>query len=144
MSVARGQSKDSPCSPHSTKYLWNLWLKIPISRQCSETLERISVKCFGLPGGLVPHSVLIANDLHRHDYAIAAELIVRRNAVVELSARRDGKLDRPRQLVVPEQFELVLAGICRKREYLTKHAWTFAGRVAAFDVRKVAFDARPF
>src|SRR5437868_2156386 len=80
-------------------------------RQCGEALERISVKRLCLPGGLVPHAILIADDLHGHDHTIATELIVRRDAIVELSARRDSKLHRPRQLVIPEQFELVVARI---------------------------------
>jgi hypothetical protein len=37
-----------------------------------------------LPGGLVPHAVLVADDRYGNDHAIAAELVSRRDAVVKL------------------------------------------------------------
>src|SRR6185369_15568937 len=94
-----------------------------------------------LPRRLVPHAVLIADDDDRNDHAIAAELVARRDSVVKFSTRLHGKLQRARQLVVPEKFELILARIRSECVDVFRHG--IVTRVAAFDVREIAFHARP-
>lgn len=51
--------------------------------------ERIAIERFGLPGRLVPRSILIADDLRRHDHAIAAQLIGSGDAVIKFSVSAD-------------------------------------------------------
>src|SRR5688572_20430577 len=72
--------------------------------QRREAVQRVTVERVSLPRRLVPHAVLVADDLDRHDHYIGAELVCRSNAVIKLPARLDGKFDRPRKLVVPEKF----------------------------------------
>src|SRR5690242_11013941 len=78
--------------------------------------QRVAVERLCLPRGAVPVAILVADDLHRHDHDVGAELVRRRNPVVKLPARLDRELDRARELVVPQQLEFVFAGVRRERE----------------------------
>jgi hypothetical protein len=82
--------------------------------------ERVSVERFGLPRRLVPRSVLIADDLHRHDNAVAAELVSRGYAVVEFSVGARCEFDRPRQVIVPPSRD-------RKPSTNSSISWTTIG-----------------
>jgi hypothetical protein len=66
-------------------------------------------------------------------------LVRRRDAVIEFTARLDGEFDRPRELVVPQQFELILTGVFGERENIV----AFPRCVGAFDIEKITLDARP-
>src|SRR6266850_1965671 len=65
-------------------------------RHRREAREWIAIERFGLPCGLVPRSVLIADDLHRQDDAIAAQLVGGGDAVIKFSIGANFKLNRPR------------------------------------------------
>ena len=64
----------------------------PALRGWRKALQRIPVKRVGLPGGLVPHAVLVADDRNRNDHAVAAELVRRGNTVVKLPTRLNSEL----------------------------------------------------
>src|SRR5687768_16645900 len=76
-----------------------------------EARQWVAVESLCLPRSLVPLSILIPDYLDRHDDTFGADLVRRGNAVVELTVRADRKLDRARELVVPQHFEFILAGV---------------------------------
>src|ERR1051326_5123469 len=80
-----------------------------------EAVERVAVERVGLPGRLVPLAVLVSDDRDGHDDAVAAQMVGRGDAVVELPFGADRELDGAREVVVPKQLELVIAGVRAER-----------------------------
>lgn len=116
---------------------------IDLRRGC-EAGERVAVEGVGLPGGVVPSAVLVADYLHGHDDAIAAQLVGGGDAVFEFAVGAHGEFYGARQVIVPEQLELVLARIRAEHVWWSKHAGLFPCLVHAFHVGEIADDARPF
>ena len=90
------------------------------SRRGSETGKRVAVEGVGPPGVLIPWPILVADDRDRHDYAPAAHLIGGVNAVFETTVGANREFDRPRQLLIAQQLELILAGVLAKIEGLAE------------------------
>ena len=106
-----------------------------------ETRQRVAIERLGLPRRPVPLTVLISNDRDGYNHAAGAQLVGGCNSVVELPVGPNRELDRSCQLVVPEQLELVLAGVLRHLENIllvlaliipSLHYWEFAVQTRPF------------
>jgi hypothetical protein len=86
-----------------------------------EARQRVSIERFSLPCRLVPCPILIADDLDRHDDAVAAELIGGGDAIVEFSVSAGRELDRARQVILPKHLEFVIARIRAEQIERPKH-----------------------
>src|SRR5262249_51361821 len=106
-----------------------------------------AIKRFGLPCGPVPLTLLIADDLHRHDDTIAAELVGGGDAVVEFSIRTNRELYGTSQMIVDEHLQFVLARIGFEEmcgaNLAGQRAGPFGSPVPAKYVREITSDARP-
>src|SRR6266571_3457883 len=105
-----------------------------------EPRDRVAVERARLPGLLVPLAG-VAEDLHGHEGASAAELARRRDARLERAVGRDRELDRAREVAAARDLHLVGArALC---EQVVGRLAFARGDLAAEDARELALDLAP-